>query len=455
MSAAAATEVVELAVTRRTLTRPGPFAPGPLISRKARPQWVGLPYATAKCWQSGRTSTTVVGANYTLVIRRPRALSEYRQTALQARSQAAVHGVRSALGRRGDVLLLRSGVDRVPRLRRRTDSGRMTAPAPVSLSNRRETGSKSEPLGVDRLSFSFPVEDFERDETAWSSVSVRNPGAPSEHRTYGRSVGGVFVGVASNPGLRGAWIGKVEANPSRVIDPTGWEAIGVAQVFDAVDRMARVAADVVRLGCPLELARLKRLDVCRDFATDDPAAIVRGLGPVHRPWSRRNLVHFDPARGGAQTLMVGSGSGVVRLYDKHAETDGKAAEGTLRWEVEARSQWLQKYGHMVNLGDVTEDKVRELAEDRWSWSAMDRELSATEQIVEKVMRLDVSPTVKERLVGRLVMEQMGSAYPMAKATATKYRRMVKELGIALDPEASSAATRLDWETGRQITTVGF
>jgi hypothetical protein len=153
--------------------------------------------------------------------------------------------------------------------------------------------------------------------------------------------------------------------------------------------------------------------------------------------------------------MVGSGSGVVRLYDKHAETGGKAAEGTLRWEVEARSQWVKKYGHMLNLGDITEDKVRELAEDRWSWSAMDRELSATEQIVEKVMRLDVSPTVKERLVGRLVMEQMGSAYPMSKNTATKYRAMVRDLGIALDPEAAGPATRLDWETGRQVTTVGF
>lgn len=333
----------------------------------------------------------------------------------------------------------------------------MTAPAAVSLSNRRETGSKSEPqgLGVDRVSFSFSVEDFEWDPSAWSSVTLRNPGTPNESRTYGTSIGGVFVGVMSNPGLKGAWIGKVEANPARVLDPTGWHALEPSRFFEAVEMMGRAAGPLVQRQGPIAAARLKRLDVCRDFETTDPAAIVRGLGPVHRPWSRRNLVHFDPARGGAQTLMVGSASGVVRLYDKHAETDGKAPEGTLRWEVEARGDWVKKYGHMMNLGDVTEENVKALAEDRWSWSAMDRELSATEQIVEKVMRLDVSPTVKERLVGRLVMEQAGCSYPMAKATATKYRRMVRELGIALDPDAAGAATRLDWETGKQLTTVGF
>jgi hypothetical protein len=310
---------------------------------------------------------------------------------------------------------------------------------------------------VDRLSFSFSVADFDRDVSAWASVTTHNPGADHERQVFSSyGARGVFVGVMDNPGLPGGYIGKVEANPARVLDPDGWEGLDPSRLFEAVEKMGRTAGELVRPAGPIVEARVKRLDVCRDFETDDPASIVRGLGPVHRPWSRRNLVHFDPARGGAQTLMVGSASGVVRLYDKHAETKGKAPKGTLRWEVEARSQWAQRYGQMQQLGDITEDTVRELAEDRWNWSAMDRELSATEHIVDKVMRLDVSSTVKERLVGRLVMEQMGSAYPMSKNTATKYRRMVKDLGIALDPEAAGGrSTRLDWETGRQITTVGF
>lgn len=333
----------------------------------------------------------------------------------------------------------------------------MSAPAPGSLSNRRETGSKTEPpaLLLDRLSISFAVSDFDMDATAWNSVSVRQPGTPHEAHTYGTTVGGVFVGVQSNPGLKGAYIGKLEANPSRVLDPLGWEAMPVDRLWDAVALMGHAANTLLRLHGPVEEARIKRLDVCRDFATDSPAAIVRGLGPIHRPYSRRNLVHFDPKRSGAQTLMVGSGAGVVRLYDKHAETSGKAAWGTLRWEVEARSEWVSRYGHMVNLGDITEDRVRELAENRWGWSAMDRELSATDHIVEKVMRLDVSPTVKERIVGRLVMEQAGSAYPMSKERAAKYRKLIREMGVALDPELAGPATRLDWATARQITTVGF
>ena len=305
------------------------------------------------------------------------------------------------------------------------------------------------------MSVSFAVSDFDMDATAWNSVSVRQPGTPHESHTYGTTVGGVFVGVMSNPALKGAYIGKLEANPARLLDPLGWEAMPVDRLWDAVGLMGHAGNTLLRLQGPLEQARIKRLDVCKDFATDAPAAIVRGLGPIHRPWSRQNMVHYDPKLTGAQTLLVGSKAGLVRLYDKHAETSGKAAVGTLRWEVEARSEWVSKYGHMVNLGDITEDRVRELAENRWGWSAMDRELSGTEHIVEQVMRLDVSPRVMEALIGRLVMEQSGCAYPMSKNTATKYRRMVRELGIALDPEAGGPAMRLDWATGQQVTTVGF
>jgi hypothetical protein len=334
----------------------------------------------------------------------------------------------------------------------------VTAAAAVSLSNRRETAPKTgvPPLGVDRLSLSFGLVDFERDATAWTTVTARNPGTPHERMTYGTSVDGVFVGVQEHPGHPGVWIGKVEANPSRVLDPDGWHALPVRRLRAAVEAMGKRVGQLVQLSDPISESRVKRIDVARDFQTDDPAGIVRGLGPVHRPWSRRNLVHFDPARGGAQTLMVGSASGVVRLYDKAAETNGAAPPGTLRWELEARSDWAKKYGLIERLGDITQDNVRSLAEDRWRWSAMDRELSGQEQIVSKVMRLDVSPTVKERLIGRLVMEQMGSSYPMGNSTASKYRRLVREMGIALDPDAAGGAiTHLDWETGKQLTKVGF
>jgi hypothetical protein len=347
----------------------------------------------------------------------------------------------------------------VPRLRRRSHSGRMSAPAAVSLSNRRETGSKSEPrgVGVDRLSFSFSVADFDRDVSAWASVTTHNPGADHERQVFSSyGARGVFVGVMDNPGLPGGYIGKVEANPARVLDPDGWEGLDPSRLFEAVEKMGRTAGELVRPAGPIVEARVKRLDVCRDFETDDPASIVRGLGPVHRPWSRRNLVHFDPARGGAQTLMVGSGSGVVRLYDKHAETKGKAPKGTLRWEVEARQDWCRNYGGIAQLGDIKEETVTGLAANRWDWSAMDRQVSGTDELIEQVMRLDVSTTVKERLIGHLVMQQKGCAYPMAKATSAKYRRLARDLGVVHDPErVGKGSTWLDWDTAEQMTEGAF
>lgn len=345
----------------------------------------------------------------------------------------------------------------MPLLRPGVDSVRViapTAPAAVSLSNRRETALKSEDLslGVDRLSVSFPLDGFEQDPTAWSSMSVRNPGTDLENTTYGTMVEGVFVGVMQHPVQPGVWIGKMETNPARVLDPDGWHGLPAARLREAVGVMGGRVSQLVQPAADIDESRVKRLDVCRDFATENPAAIVRGLGPVHRPWSRRNLVHFDPARSGAQTLMVGSASGIVRLYDKAAETNGRAPEGTLRWEVEARSQWLSTYGGIKKLSDITEDTVKALAEDRWRWSAMGQTVASQNEMVQRVMaNPEISPTVKSGLIGYLTMQSMGCAYQKSSATVAKYRKLAKEMNLAWDPDPDGfEAARLDWERGIEI-----
>ena len=57
--------------------------------------------------------------------------------------------------------------------------------APVSLSNRRET---SPFFGVDRISLSFPLRSWESDPSAWSRVSVSNPGTKGAASTLGASL---------------------------------------------------------------------------------------------------------------------------------------------------------------------------------------------------------------------------------------------------------------------------
>lgn len=300
---------------------------------------------------------------------------------------------------------------------------------------------------------SFPVEDFERDPTVWHSVKLSNPGMDSQRFTYSSSVDGVFIGVQQVPDSSVShWWGKLEANPSRLIDPEGWGLATADQLPGTLQGMVIAAAEHLIASVPVSDFSVKRLDVAVDFRTEHPSELVRGLGPVHRPWARRNLVHFDPSRSGAETLMVGSGAGLARLYDKWQESKGKAPEGTLRFEVEARKNWCRQYGGIDQVGDVTAEALRLLAEDRWKWSAMGSELSGTEQVIEKVMRSGLSPTVQRGLIGHLLMESHGCAYPLAKSTAAKYRKIRKELGLVLDEHAEKLTMRLDWESGREVTT---
>jgi hypothetical protein len=269
----------------------------------------------------------------------------------------------------------------------------------------------------------------------------------------------VFVGVAEILGTGETW-GKIEFNPSRVGDPAGHSLASASALPAVVDQVLDIASSLLEPAVPDAGAmRVKRLDVARDFTgISRPDFIVRGLGPVHRPWARRNLVHYDPARQGAQTLMVGSGAGVVRLYDKNAETGGNAP-GVLRWEVEARGDWCRSYGGIKYLGDVDPETVAELGRNRWEWSAMGTEVTALESVVEKVMRSGLSFAEQRGVIGYLTMVAAGADVRAAKGTHAKYRRAAREIGIAVDPGSLSTDTggfraRLDLETGRELLHVG-
>jgi hypothetical protein len=203
---------------------------------------------------------------------------------------------------------------------------------------------------------------------------------------------------------------------------------------------------------------VKRIDVARDFAdVDEPGQLIRSLGALHRPWSRLNQTHADPLKHGAQTLYVGSGAGGVRLYDKEAETEGRAPQGTVRWETEAR-QWVKNYGGMKVLGDVDGDAVGRLAMNRWEWSRMGVEVAgSTARLVRLVDQSDLSTAQKRSFLGWLVEQSAGVDSGVgSKATLAKYRRLQKELGIAAPADFGSmveVVRRLDWESGREVVSV--
>jgi hypothetical protein len=312
--------------------------------------------------------------------------------------------------------------------------------------------------GVDRLSVSFPVSDFNPDPTAWAAVKVNAPGTPQEvtRRQVMLDEDGrkCFVGVSGIPGRVGEW-GKVEFNPSRMADPSGHGLATVQETHDGLAEALQMARQVIAWDAQAGEMRVKRLDVARDFFdVERPEFVVRGLGPIRRPWARLNLVHFDPSRNGAQTLMVGSRSGVVRLYDKHEETEGAVPEGTLRWECEARDSWCERYGGVRTMSDVSDESVERLASDRWEWSAMGHEISADERIVEQVMRSGLSHREQRMFLGHLMMLRAGVDVPMSTATAAKWNRLTRSMGIVLGDGDGTFSARLDWDSATEVVTCG-
>jgi hypothetical protein len=334
------------------------------------------------------------------------------------------------------------------------------SPAKVPLSNRRGTCLLSKDPGVDRLSVSFPVRVFDTTPTSWSSVSTALPGRDNERVNYGTSekVGGAsaFIGV-SVIRATGQAFGKIELNPSKVADPDRWQMAGVSEVGPAIGRAVEVASELLAPVVPMGEFRVRRLDVGRDFGgVARPAELIRGLAPIPRAWARRNLVHADPARSGAQTLMVGSGAGVARLYDKAAETAGRAPEGTLRFEAQCRSAWCESYGGVKFLGQLSSESVSQLAVNRWEWSAMGAEVAGLARVVGAVMG---DPELSERertmFLGYLVRQAAGDSLAVSSTrTLAKYRAAQRRLGLVADPglldSSSGVTSRLDWESGREV-----
>jgi hypothetical protein len=349
------------------------------------------------------------------------------------------------------------------------------APTSVPPSNRRGTGSKSEPWaseppGLDRVSLSFPLRSFEPDETAWDTSLTTLPGTEGAARTLGGSVYlgegedrvKVFVGVKEVPEHAGIrfW-GKAEFNPSRVVDPGGY---GLAPVSAFRPTVQLVAVAVEQLLAPedrdSESWSVKRLDVARDFeGVDQVPVVIRALAPLHRPHARLNLVHSDSTRNGAQTLLVGSRTaGSTRLYDKHQETDGAAPVGSLRFEAECKPGWLSNYGGIKKVRDVTEQSAGMLAQNRWDWSQMGAEVAGDlGQLVERVAASGLSNRQQIGFLGWLVMQAAGSGAPVAaKEASAKYRRIQRDLGIAAPTElvtTGAVVRRLDWDTGREVLRV--
>jgi hypothetical protein len=97
-----------------------------------------------------------------------------------------------------------------------------------------------------------------------------------------------------------------------------------------------------------------------------------------------------------------------------------------------------------------------LAENRWEWSGMGRELASASTLVEQVRALGLSSAKRQRLLGALLEEACGTRQQQSKETEAEYRRLKAELGCVMVPALDLIVGegpkrgRLDWSTGTEL-----
>jgi len=340
-----------------------------------------------------------------------------------------------------------------------------------SPSNRKRTPPKNgvpQVVGLDRLSVSFPVWAYEASPEAWRTRSIASAGPDSEVRSLMGTVrvDGVTVMVGMQErffeGVMQARTGKVEYNPSRIVDPEGCSLASLDEASETFPAVMAAAASLVQAEAEVGDYRVTRLDLARDFCgVDEPSTLIRGLASLHRPYARKNLIHADPKRNGAQTVVVGGKQSSVRLYDKHEETKGRdrpALPGTVRWEAECRKGWAENYGDVVRVRDLSVESVGRLAVNRWEWSQMGAEVAGDlARLVERVHSADLTSAQRRGFLGWLVEQAAGlEGVDLSQTTLAKYRRLQRELGIVAPAQmlaTVSVLRRLDWDSGREVQRV--
>ena len=156
-------------------------------------------------------------------------------------------------------------------------------------------------------------------------------------------------------------------NPSRVVDPQGWELAGLPAAQAALSHAWTLLRPLVTPRGSLESAALSRLDVATDFRDVLlPARYIRNLADApHSGHGQRQGIWSGAHRSHGETLYWRNKGGKVRLYDKNVETRGRAPKGVLRFEVEARGKWCKRAG-LSKVGDLCEERLTALMRHRWA-----------------------------------------------------------------------------------------
>lgn len=312
--------------------------------------------------------------------------------------------------------------------------------------NSSEPANLTHILGVDKAAISCQVYELPAPGGVWLPTGVTRRSA-----TINRHGAGVQVTVGHVQ--RSVWA-RAEWNPSRLVDPEGWQLCSLQEWKATVEVVADIVARELQPVRPSGAWNLKRLDLARDFRAMHPDRLLVGLSTGPRAYAKSVALFRSPQTGEPQTLEIKVGrAGSVRLYDKHQE-NSRVPQRVLRWEVEAR-QWLKRKAEVRTVSEATASALSGLAWDRWRWSGMGASVVGPTAVALAIESLDATEAHKERLLGHVIRMTTPGVDVSASRLDAEIRRVLTEFGIALTPQwdplgDDRAAVRLDLARGKEV-----
>lgn len=340
----------------------------------------------------------------------------------------------------------------------------------TSRLNFKHRGLSPKGWGVDKVDCSFPIAYFTDDFEVWGHHAHQDRRSTYEHRVRLTSielVPSVFLQLRVYwvPSFRG-YGANFEFNPSRLVDPWGTGLCSVQDLPHALGLAWDAVGEIVTPRVQLSVAKIRRLDVARDFLhIQDIAGYLTGWLQVPAPYSKRWTLEHDPQSGLPETLYKGTkntrNGGLVRAYDKASEAPGRAQPGTLRVEVEAHSRWCRAHGGIERVEDLSEDSVLGLLRNRFEWAGCSSAVAGHSDFMNKAEQLrdkndePWSESRKDGFVGHQVRVAQGVAKKLPRQRKADYDRALQITGIPSLADLTGLGgnrptVHLDFETGREV-----
>ena len=250
-----------------------------------------------------------------------------------------------------------------------------------------------------------------------------------------------FEGTTATLTLRGRESKlRIQINPARITDPDGVDLCPVEAVSDVVYALLCAFSDIAparflvrpsgageiefRTGWMQEV-ELKRIDVAVNVVHPAHRQVI--TSSAHTRPKHARTVHSYVDKQGICYVSATSGGCRVKLYDKTAESKGKAKPGTLRFEVEGKGKPLGRYG-LRTLFDLTPANAHRLLTDQWGNSRWNLDLPMSDGL-QRLLASDLSPSRKATLSGFLHCLAAGFKIPISPTTERQLLKDARTLGL--------------------------